>query len=189
MPTSCRISPRRWRARSASRRPPTSIPSARRRRCSSRSTARPSTSPARASPTRSATFWTGVMMLEHLGEKAAAARLMRAVERVTGDPTLHTPDLGGNATTRAGHRRRLRSAPRRQRVTEDLLGDGCHETRLVVRSTGGAVPQAAGGGHRPAVGRRAGREEAEIAAGAVHQIDEARVVDACNRSLRVGTLA
>ncbi|MBN9440315.1 tartrate dehydrogenase [Bosea sp. (in: a-proteobacteria)] len=47
-----------------------------------------------------ATFWTGAMMLEHLGEKAAAARLMRAVERVTADPALHTPDLGGKATTR-----------------------------------------------------------------------------------------
>ncbi|MDU0339184.1 tartrate dehydrogenase [Bosea rubneri] len=46
-----------------------------------------------------ATFWTGAMMLEHLGEKAAAARLMRAVERVTADPALHTPDLGGSATT------------------------------------------------------------------------------------------
>jgi tartrate dehydrogenase/decarboxylase/D-malate dehydrogenase len=44
-------------------------------------------------------FWTGVMMLEHLGEKAAAARLMKAVERVTADPSLHTPDLGGSATT------------------------------------------------------------------------------------------
>ena len=39
------------------------------------------------------------MMLEHLGEKAAAARLMRAIERVTADRSLHTPDLGGNATT------------------------------------------------------------------------------------------
>lgn len=48
-----------------------------------------------------ATFWTASMMLEHLGESAAAARLMRAVERVTADPALHTPDLGGNATTRA----------------------------------------------------------------------------------------
>jgi len=40
------------------------------------------------------------MMLEHLGEKRAAARLMKAVERVTADPKLHTPDLGGKATTR-----------------------------------------------------------------------------------------
>jgi tartrate dehydrogenase/decarboxylase/D-malate dehydrogenase len=45
-------------------------------------------------------FWTGAMMLEHLGEKGAADRLMRAVERVTADPSLHTPDLGGKATTR-----------------------------------------------------------------------------------------
>ncbi len=46
------------------------------------------------------TFWTAVMMLEHLGEKPAADRLMRAIERVTADPALHTPDLGGPATTR-----------------------------------------------------------------------------------------
>ncbi|MEA3133042.1 MAG: tartrate dehydrogenase/decarboxylase / D-malate dehydrogenase, partial [Gammaproteobacteria bacterium] len=36
------------------------------------------------------TFWSVVMMLEHLGEFAAAAQLMRAIERVTADPTLHT---------------------------------------------------------------------------------------------------
>ena len=47
------------------------------------------------------TFWTAVMMLEHLGEKPAADRLMRAIERVTADPALHTPDLGGRATTRS----------------------------------------------------------------------------------------
>jgi tartrate dehydrogenase/decarboxylase/D-malate dehydrogenase len=45
------------------------------------------------------TFWSSVMLLEHLGEQAAAARLMRAIERVTADPSLHTPDLGGKATT------------------------------------------------------------------------------------------
>jgi len=45
-------------------------------------------------------FWTAVMMLEHLGENAAAGRLMRAVETVTADPNLHTPDLGGKATTK-----------------------------------------------------------------------------------------
>jgi tartrate dehydrogenase/decarboxylase/D-malate dehydrogenase len=45
------------------------------------------------------TFWSGVMMLEHLGEAAAAARLMRAIERVTADTSLHTPDLGGKART------------------------------------------------------------------------------------------
>jgi tartrate dehydrogenase/decarboxylase/D-malate dehydrogenase len=47
-----------------------------------------------------ATFWTASMMLEHLGEAAASRRLMRAVERVTANPALHTPDLGGKATTR-----------------------------------------------------------------------------------------
>jgi tartrate dehydrogenase/decarboxylase/D-malate dehydrogenase len=46
-----------------------------------------------------ATFWTAAMMLEHLGEKSAASRLMGAVETVTGNPALHTPDLGGKATT------------------------------------------------------------------------------------------
>jgi tartrate dehydrogenase/decarboxylase / D-malate dehydrogenase len=46
------------------------------------------------------TFWSGVMLLEHLGEQAAAQRLMRAIERVTADKALHTPDLGGAATTR-----------------------------------------------------------------------------------------
>jgi tartrate dehydrogenase/decarboxylase/D-malate dehydrogenase len=45
-----------------------------------------------------ATFWTAAMMLEHLGEAAAAARLMKAVEGVTASG-LHTPDLGGKART------------------------------------------------------------------------------------------
>ena len=45
------------------------------------------------------TFWSTVMMLEHLGEPAAAKRLMRAIERVTADKSLHTPDLGGTART------------------------------------------------------------------------------------------
>jgi tartrate dehydrogenase/decarboxylase/D-malate dehydrogenase len=46
------------------------------------------------------TFWSTVMLLDHLGETDAAARLMAAIERVTADPVLHTPDLGGKATTR-----------------------------------------------------------------------------------------
>ena len=45
------------------------------------------------------TFWTAVMMLEHLGEPTAARRLMRAIEHVTANPKLHTRDLGGTATT------------------------------------------------------------------------------------------
>lgn len=46
------------------------------------------------------TFWTASMMLDHLGEIEAAAQLMQAISRVTADPRLHTPDLGGKATTR-----------------------------------------------------------------------------------------
>ena len=45
-------------------------------------------------------FWSGVMLLEHLGEPAAAKRLMAAVERVTGSREAVSPDLGGSATTR-----------------------------------------------------------------------------------------
>ncbi|MDE2121268.1 MAG: tartrate dehydrogenase [Betaproteobacteria bacterium] len=45
------------------------------------------------------TFWSIVMMLEHLGEPQAAASLMRAIESVTANPALHTADLGGCATT------------------------------------------------------------------------------------------
>ncbi len=45
------------------------------------------------------TFWSAVMMLEHLGEPEAARRLMQAIESVTADPALHTRDLGGKATT------------------------------------------------------------------------------------------
>jgi tartrate dehydrogenase/decarboxylase/D-malate dehydrogenase len=47
-----------------------------------------------------ATFWTAAMMLEHLGEADAAAQLMRAIESVTAQPAMHTPDLGGTASTR-----------------------------------------------------------------------------------------
>ncbi|HEX3756314.1 MAG TPA: tartrate dehydrogenase [Rhizomicrobium sp.] len=46
-----------------------------------------------------ASLWTAVQMLEHLGEADAAARLMRAIERVTAAGIL-TPDVGGKATTR-----------------------------------------------------------------------------------------
>ena len=45
------------------------------------------------------TFWSVVMLLEHLGETEAAARVMQAIEAVTADPALHTRDLGGHATT------------------------------------------------------------------------------------------
>ena len=45
-----------------------------------------------------ATFWTASMMLEHLGEAKAAARLMAAIEKVTAKKVF-TPDLGGTART------------------------------------------------------------------------------------------
>jgi len=45
------------------------------------------------------TFWSVVMLLEHLGENSAAKRLMQAIEQVTANSKLHTRDLGGLATT------------------------------------------------------------------------------------------
>ncbi len=45
------------------------------------------------------TFWSVVMLLEHLGEFDAAKRVMQAIEQVTANPALHTADLGGKATT------------------------------------------------------------------------------------------
>jgi tartrate dehydrogenase/decarboxylase/D-malate dehydrogenase len=45
------------------------------------------------------TFWSCVMLLEHIGQPAAAQRLMQAIETVTATPELHTGDLGGTATT------------------------------------------------------------------------------------------
>jgi tartrate dehydrogenase/decarboxylase/D-malate dehydrogenase len=44
------------------------------------------------------TFWSAAMMLEHLGEPAAAAQLMGAIETVT-RAQVFTPDLGGKART------------------------------------------------------------------------------------------
>ncbi len=44
------------------------------------------------------TFWSAALMLEHLGEDAAAARVMAAVEGVTASGVV-TPDLGGAART------------------------------------------------------------------------------------------
>ena len=45
------------------------------------------------------TFWSVVMLLEHLGENDAGKRLMKAIEQVTANPALHTGDLGGTAGT------------------------------------------------------------------------------------------
>jgi len=44
------------------------------------------------------TIWSGVLMLEHLGEKEAAGLVMRAIEKTVQDGVL-TADLGGTAKT------------------------------------------------------------------------------------------
>jgi len=46
-----------------------------------------------------AAIWAGSMMLEHLGQGETAASIMQAVERVTEEGRVLTPDLGGKATT------------------------------------------------------------------------------------------
>ena len=46
-----------------------------------------------------ASFWSAVLMLEHLGEHGAAASLMGAIERTLAAGDNLTPDLGGAATT------------------------------------------------------------------------------------------
>ena len=46
-----------------------------------------------------ASFWSAVLMLEHLGEPDAAARLMDAIERTLAPGDVLTPDLGGTAST------------------------------------------------------------------------------------------
>jgi tartrate dehydrogenase/decarboxylase/D-malate dehydrogenase len=47
-----------------------------------------------------ASFWTAAMMLDHLGEAGASARLMSAIATVTARREVVPPDLGGKATTR-----------------------------------------------------------------------------------------
>jgi tartrate dehydrogenase/decarboxylase/D-malate dehydrogenase len=44
-------------------------------------------------------IWSAAMMLDHLGERAAAAAIMRAIETVLADPALRTADLKGHANT------------------------------------------------------------------------------------------
>jgi tartrate dehydrogenase/decarboxylase/D-malate dehydrogenase len=46
-----------------------------------------------------AMLWSTVMMLEHLGEDAAAADLMAAIEATTREGRVMTRDLGGDAST------------------------------------------------------------------------------------------
>jgi tartrate dehydrogenase/decarboxylase/D-malate dehydrogenase len=46
-------------------------------------------------------IWSGAMMLEHLGERDAAAEIVAAIERVLAEEALRTRDLGGRAGTEA----------------------------------------------------------------------------------------
>jgi tartrate dehydrogenase/decarboxylase / D-malate dehydrogenase len=46
-------------------------------------------------------IWSGAMMLDHLGEMEAGRAIVDAIERVLGEKTLRTRDLGGNADTAA----------------------------------------------------------------------------------------
>jgi len=45
-------------------------------------------------------IWSGAMMLDHLGERAAAQAVERAIAEVLADGGTRTPDLGGNAGTK-----------------------------------------------------------------------------------------
>ncbi len=47
-----------------------------------------------------ASIWSAQLLLDHLGEQAASATLMRAIEEVLAGGQVRTPDLGGTATTR-----------------------------------------------------------------------------------------
>ena len=44
-------------------------------------------------------IWSGAMMLEHFGEREAAAEIVSAIERTLAERMLRTRDLGGNADT------------------------------------------------------------------------------------------
>lgn len=44
-------------------------------------------------------IWSGALMLDHLGEREAAAAIVRAIESVLAQTDIRTPDLGGGART------------------------------------------------------------------------------------------
>ncbi|MDE0443271.1 MAG: isocitrate/isopropylmalate family dehydrogenase, partial [Gammaproteobacteria bacterium] len=46
-------------------------------------------------------IWSGAMMLEHLGHEDAARAVETAIEAALADPAVLTPDMGGNANTKA----------------------------------------------------------------------------------------
>jgi tartrate dehydrogenase/decarboxylase/D-malate dehydrogenase len=46
-----------------------------------------------------AAIWASALMMEHLGEPDAGARIFEGLKKVTAERRIRTPDLGGNATT------------------------------------------------------------------------------------------
>ena len=46
-----------------------------------------------------AAIWAAALMMEHLGEVQAGARIFEALKKVTGERRIRTPDLGGSNTT------------------------------------------------------------------------------------------
>ena len=63
------------------------------------STAPPPTSPAKASPTPSPLIMSGVMMLNHIHEDAAAQKVQAAYDAILREGKTLTRDLGGTANT------------------------------------------------------------------------------------------
>ena len=76
------------------------------------------------------TFWSAVMMLEHLGEPKAAARLMRAIERVTANKGVAYARSRRRGAHQGRHRRGDRGAARGQRLTPGRrAGDSGRDAR------------------------------------------------------------
>ncbi len=70
------------------------------------------------------TFWSVVMLLEHLGETEAAARVMAAVEAVTADPALHTARPRRQRDHGAGDEGGLRACRSRRATRSGLRRPG-----------------------------------------------------------------
>ncbi len=90
------------------------------------------------------TFWSVVMLLEHLGEFDAAKRVMQAVEAVTADPSLHTRRPGrhghhcagdGVLSARSSRKRGVPTAKRSLSAVSALTRRCCaHRGRFVTKT-------------------------------------------------------
>jgi len=56
------------------------------------------------------TIWAGAMMLEHLGQEAAAKTILLGIEKALAEEGPRTPDIGGTASTEAFGERILQAA-------------------------------------------------------------------------------